>query len=668
MRWRQLLRVLTVDDSILDERFVLTPYDGAPPVDRQAGVAAHRGAGRLRMREARVLYGESHQAGRDRAPNTAVQPDAEEGPAGRDAAGEVGERADDSDKDTGLSPVHWRQVYGRRMVRPISFVELGERAARRTGGGQKRWEGPIPNLIQHSLAVNRLILETLFSLPENKDLVIRDFRIGGRQIADAMVVFIDGLVDKATINNDILEPLMLLSRLEPETSGGGLMPRVKDALLPGNQVMEFNTWKEAAENILAGSTVLFVEGVSAILSVETKGWEHRIVGAATVESVVHGPHDAFTESFRANTGLVRSKLRSTALVTEIMQVGEVASTDIAVMYMKNIANPRAVREVKRRIQAIKADYLPDSGLLEQFIEDSPFSLVPKILSTERPDRVAYGLTEGQVAVFVGHSPFVLLLPAMIWSLLQSPEDAYLRFPFGAFLRVIRLLSMFTALLLPALYIAVANYHPEMIPTDLMLAIAASRERVPFPVVVEVLIMEFSIELIREAGIRIPTVIGPTIGIVGALILGQAAVAAGIISPLLIIVVAVTALGSFAMPNYNLSFSIRLLRFFFIILAATFGFFGITLGLMALLMHLATIRSLGVPILSPVAPRRASSPDSILRGQVFRMETRPGAYWPKRTRRQDPVTRPWDPATRDSREARAGRRRGQRNQRGGGAVT
>lgn len=529
MRWRRWLRMLAVDDSILDEQFVLTPVkqdggkksdaDGASETARSDS-PVRRGTGRLRLREAYTLYGERWQAARKRAPIAAAETSGDDRPdekagGGTGSAGVADDAgATDGSRDAGLAPVHTRLVYGQRQVHPVSFAELGERAARRTGGGQKRWNGSIPNLIQHSLAANRLILEALFSLPENKDLVIRDFQVGGRHIADALVAFIDGLADKTIINSDILEPLMLLSRLEPDTSTEGLIQRVKDALLPGNQVTQFNTWKEAAENILAGSTVVFLEGVPAILSVETKGWEHRMVGVATVEAVVRGPHDAFTESFRANTGLVRSKLRSTALVTEIMQVGEIASTDVAVMYMKNTANPQAVREVKRRIQAIKVDYLPDSGLLEQFIEDSPFSLVPKVLSTERPDRVAYGLSEGQVAVFVGHSPFVLLLPAVLWSLLHSPEDAYLRFPFGAFLRIIRLLSAFTALLLPALYIAVTNYHPEMIPTDLMLAIAASRERVPFPVVVEVLVMEFSIELIREAGIRIPTVIGPTIGIVG----------------------------------------------------------------------------------------------------------------------------------------------------------
>jgi len=511
-------------------------------------------------------------------------------------------------------------------------------------------------IIAYDLAGNRKTLDRIFHLPLNADVVVRDFRVGGRRPVAALAVFVDGLADKNIINTHILEPLMVLTEFENGQGDTEWTDWVQHALLPGNQVMEVSTWKDAAENILSGSTVVFFEGVNTALSVETKGWEHRSVSNSQTEAVVRGPHDAFTENFRSNTGLIRARLRCSNLITEMTQVGALAATDVAVMYIQGVVNPKLIKEVKRRIAAVKVDYLADSGIMEQFIEDDPSGVIPKFLSTERPDRVAQALTEGQFAVFVGHSPYALVAPVLFWSLLQTAEDAYLRWPFGSFIRLIRVTALAIGLLLPALYIAVTNYHPEMIPTDLMLAVAASRERVPFPVVFEVLIMEFSLELIREAGIRIPSVIGPTIGIVGALILGQAAVAAGIISPLLIIVVAVTALGSFTMPNYNLSFTVRVLRFGFIIASSLLGFYGVTLGLMLLIMHAASVRSFGVPILSPIAPRRKSSRDVVLRGQVFTMEDRPSAYMPLDVRRQAPITRPWSAAAPAAREKRGRRHR------------
>lgn len=689
----RVFRLLTVDDSITDEEFALLPETVwlNQLQDAQPAAQVKRGHGRWRMRALEVRYGErylqSAYASDAQIPERTAQEKAnrlaqarrdqhtgEEGMAGQVGAGQAGgdysnedaqaQGADEASPDASRAASSAKAdgsvsvYYGSKRVRPYSYAALRERAlATGTPKNKQTWTGPLPRLIQPDLASNRLILDRLFYLPKNADVVVRDFRVGGKHTVQAIAVFMDGLADKMVINNHILEPLMLLSSLETTVPQTTLVDWIKDALVPGNQVMEYNTWKEATENILAGSTVVFLEGVSKVLAVETKGWEHRTVSQSTTESVVRGPHDAFTESFRANTGLVRARLRSVRLVTEMMQVGELASTDVAVMYIDGVANPQLIAEVKRRIQAIKVDYLADSGMLEQYLEDKPRAFLPQFLSTERPDRVAYGLNEGQVAIFLGQSPFAILCPVMFWSLLQTSEDAYLRWPYGSFIRGIRFISFVLGLILPALYIAVTNFHPEMIPTDLMLAIAASRERVPFPVIVEVLVMEFAIELIREAGIRIPTVIGPTIGIVGALILGQAAVAAGIISPLLIIVVAVTALCSFTMPNYNLSFSIRILRFGFIAAAAMFGFYGIILAWMLLIMHMVTLRSFGVPIMAPIAPRRKSGPDALLRGPVFKMEERPQTYWPLRPQRQKPITRPWDPAVKDSREAARRRAKG-----------
>lgn len=488
-------------------------------------------------------------------------------------------------------------------------------------------------------------LERFFHLPQNKDIVIREFSVGveSKRPWRGLAVFVDGMADKNVINNAILEPLMLLTHITDEAPKRN-MEFIVEKLLPGNQSTVVEKWSQVIAGTLTGSTAVMLDGCNGALIVETKGWEHRNVGLPQTENVVRGAHDAFTESFRANTGLVRARLRSEHLVTEMMSVGNLARTDVGIMYIHGLTNPKLVREVRRRIAAIDVDYLSDSGALEQFIEDKPSMLLPQVLSTERPDRVASALVEGYVSIFVGNSPYALVVPVVLWSMVQTSEDANLRYPAGSFLRLLRWMALFVALLLPAMYVAVTNYHPEMLPTDLMLAIAGSREQVPFPVVVEVLLMEFAIELIREAGIRIPSVIGPTIGIVGALIIGQAAVQAGIVSPLLVIVVATTALASFTIPNYDLSMGVRITRFIFLIASAIFGFYGIAILFCVYIVKLSMQKSFGVPILSPIAPATGSARDVLLRGPIYTMNKRPTFLHPLRSWRQQPITRPWSAAT------------------------
>jgi spore germination protein KA len=305
-----------------------------------------------------------------------------------------------------------------------------------------------------------------------------------------------------------------------------------------------------------------------------------------------------------------------------------------------LANPKLVKEVKKRITQIKTDYIPETGILEEMIEDHPFSLIPQTIKTERPDRVTSMLVEGKVAILVDNNPFVMLVPAIFFDFLHSPEDHYIRFPYGLWLRIIRIAAIFITSLLPAFYVAIATFHQEMIPTDLLLAITASKERVPFPTIVEMLLMEFSFELVREAGVRVPGVIGPTLGIVGTLILGQAAVAANIVSPVLIIIVAVTGLSSYAIPNYNIAFGFRFMRFFFIFLAAVLGFFGISTGLFVLLCTVVSMKSFGVPFFAPIAPRTGPSYDLIVRHPEWNQELRPDYLQTLDVRRQPNISRKW----------------------------
>ncbi|MCF8563880.1 spore germination protein [Alicyclobacillus tolerans] len=628
-------RLLTVDDSILNDQFTLGPPD--QPQSEASQPAASFQPTRADQAEA----GHDEQVEGSRGAYGQLQHSRSEPPDGKRHRKWGTEAAAELAVPTNL----WGETFtaggknaDQRAVRPIPLKELTEHAEDEEGLPEDT------KFVSSHLDRVKDSVGKIFHLPKNKDIVVRDFTIGTEHPWRALAVFVDGISDKSIINTHVLEPLMYLTRLTEE-GPERRMKQVSETLVPSNQISIEKTWQDTTSAILAGATAIFIDGCASALIVETKGWEHRTVGLPQTETVVRGPHDAFTENFRANTGLVRSKLRSENLVTEMMSVGRLGKTDIAVMYVEGLTNPNLIQEVKRRIEGIDVDYLADSGMMEQFIEEDPHVWVPQVMSTERPDRIAHMLTEGHVAIFVGQSPFVLAVPVVFWSMMQTPEDAYIKVPFGTFLRFIRWSALFVAMFLPGIYISVTNYHPEMIPTDLLLAVAGSREQVPFPVVVEVLLMEFAIELIREAGIRIPTVIGPTIGIVGALIIGQAAVQAGVVSPLLVIVVAVTALASFTIPNYNLSIAVRVGRFLFLAAAAFFGFYGMALVWCVVTAALAMQKSFGVPLMAPVVPSMDSSPDVFVRGPDYTMNERPSFLFTQSDWRQQPVTRPWSRATR-----------------------
>jgi spore germination protein KA len=493
--------------------------------------------------------------------------------------------------------------------------------------------------VSSSLEENREAISSLFGLPDNKDIVTRDFYLGTNPSIKGMAVFIDGMTDK-TLQDMLFQALMLFAGRPAPNDRGKLAKLVKDALLPGNQVKVNSGLKDVLSAINTGDTVLFLDGCAEAVSVETKGWEHRGVERPVTEQIILGPQEAFTETLRSNTALLRKIIKNENLTTEFMVVGKRSQTNVAVMYLRDLANPSLVAEVKRRIKSIKTDYVLDSGIIEQFIEDNPYNLNTTILATERPERVASKIAEGRVAIIVDGSPFVLVVPTTMYEQLHTGEELYNRWQFGSFIRWLRALAFLLSFLLPGFYLAVVLYHQEMIPTELLLAIAGNRERVPFPSIVEVLLMEFSFELIREAGLRIPGVMGSTIGIVGALILGQAAVQANIVSPILVILVAVTGLSSFAIPYYSLAFSLRIYRFFYIALGTTMGFFGISMGLFAQVILTANLKSFGVPYLAPAGPKTSDWADVVTVAPVFFHEKRPDYINPQEVTRQPKVSRGW----------------------------
>ncbi|HEX9063188.1 MAG TPA: spore germination protein, partial [Clostridia bacterium] len=351
------------------------------------------------------------------------------------------------------------------------------------------------------------------------------------------------------------------------------------------------------------------------------GYEKRSVEKPITENVVMGSQEGFTEDLRTNLSLIRRIIKNKNLITEMIKVGKTNQAYVSIVYINGIVNQELVKEVKKRLKSINKDFIIGSGMVGQYIEDNPFMLFPQVLSTERPDRVASFLMDGKVAIITEGTPFAEIVPITFYYLIQTSEDAMLRWQYGTFLRLIRILGVFVSVLLPALYIALALFHQEMIPTELLASIARSKENVPFPKVVEILLLEISFELIREGGIRIPGVIGQTLGIIGALILGQAAVAAGLVSPILIIIVAVTGLGSFAVPNYSFALGLRVIRFFFFFLASILGFYGISLGLVLVACIMCSTKSFGVPFFSPVAPKTKSTGDLIVRQPVWSQENR-----------------------------------------------
>ncbi len=376
--------------------------------------------------------------------------------------------------------------------------------------------------------------------------------------------------------------------------------------------------------------------------VDTKSWEHRGVGEPKTEVAVRGPHEALTETIRVNTALIRRKLRSPHLRLDMLTIGRRSHTDVAVAWIEGITNPQYVEEVHKRLAAIDVDIVMIEGLVEEYIEDQPYSPFPQVQITERPDRVAAALAEGRVAIIVDGNPMALLVPANFSTYFQTTEDYTERWMFATLLRILRLFAIITSALLPAFYIAITNYHQEMLPTQLALAFAQARENVPLPAIIEALIMILSLELVREAGLRMPSPVGSTVGVVGALLLGEAAVSANLASPILIIVIALSGLSSFILPQYSQGLVIRFFVYPFLFMAVGWGLFGIVAGVMALVIHLTNLTSLNVPYLEPLWRPVEAFRDTFVRVPMWLMVKRPHFLRPRDSVRQRRIIRTWSP--------------------------
>ncbi len=518
---------------------------------------------------------------------------------------------------------------------PLAVKDLGDKEEK---GDDTKDRGDIHASLESCLQK----IKQIYTADINGDFKVREFRVRVKdKIYPAFICFFDGMIDRTLVNSTILQPLMTLSVLPMDTEDQSVEEVIYNHLIPQNQISKCKTYQEVVDEVNFGGIAIFIDSLAVAFAADVKGWEHRTVEKPTSELNIRGPKEAFNEINRMNTALLRKTLKDENLIVEDVLVGTRSKTPCSMVYIKNIANSSLVDEVRKRLKSIKVGYLQDSGELEQMLEDSTFLPAPQMLLTERPDRVASYLGEGRVGIIVHGSPYVIIAPITLFNLIHSPEDYYLRYPYATLLRFIRIMGILFTLLLPALYLAITNFHQEMLPTDLLLAIASSREKVPFPTVVSILMMEISFELIREAGIRIPGPIGTTLGIVGALILGQAAVSANLVSPILIIVVAVTGIGSFAVPDFSLGYSFRALRFIYLLLASMVGLLGIALCLFIHLLLLVHAHSFGVPFLVPFAPKTTGKrTNTVFKTPLWKEEDRPDFLNPKAVKKQPFISRGW----------------------------
>ncbi|ALX48581.1 spore germination protein [Lentibacillus amyloliquefaciens] len=465
-----------------------------------------------------------------------------------------------------------------------------------------------------SLADNENMFRSIYK--DSSDVIFRTFYIGEQ--VKAILIYIEGLSNIEEIDDSVLSPLI---KSAPNTDYS--IDTLIHKRVSTSSVKEVKTFSDSIKEIASGRPVILVDQQNSGFALGLSKWEKRSVEEPQAETVVKGPREGFVETISVNTSLIRRRVRSPKLKMKSMEAGEYTKTTIKLAYIDGVADQDVLEEAVNRIKRIDADGILDSGVLEEFIEDNPHSPFPQVLSTERPDVVTANLLEGRVAVLVDGSPFAMVVPATFYSLLQASEDYYGRYLIGTSIRWMRYLFLMISLFLPSLYVALLTFHQEMVPTTLLFSIAGSRAQVPFPALVEALMMEITFEALREAGLRLPKQVGSAVSIVGALVIGEAAVSAGIVSAPMVIVVALTGVASFTIPRYSASIAVRMLRFPMIILAGTLGLLGIIMGIIVIIVHMVSLRSFGQPYLSPMAPMQwRGMKDVLMRVPWWKMNTRP----------------------------------------------
>lgn len=493
----------------------------------------------------------------------------------------------------------------------------GSEQGRKTEGGQP---------LSKELEQNIQMIRDMFY--ESSDLRIKEVPLGGRNAPQLAVLHIATLTDVDIVHRDVISPIVVWAR--PQQLGPlrhrDLVEELKRRVLTAQTVKTVETDTELADHLLEGNTVILIDSHSSALSVESRGWPGRGIQEPSVEITTRGPRLAFTETIKDNVALLRRRIKDPALTIEQLHVGDRSKTDVRLCYLRDLAPKRLVDELRRRVKAVQTDMILDSGQLENLIRDHPLSLFTTMRSTERPDSVASELNDGRIALLLDGTPFALVAPSTFSALFVSAEDHYVGFPAASVLRAIRFVGFGFSVALTPFYVAMTTFHQELLPLPLLLNVAATQTGVPFPVVISALIAEVVIEVLREAGVRLPQQFGPAVSIVGALVLGQAAVQAGFVPPGLVIVVTIAAIASFSVPRTEVVISFRLIRVALLVMASILGFMGLVLGTVLTVYHLGSLKSLGMPYLALYTPGRVSylAEEYVLTPQRIKRPVRPTA--------------------------------------------
>lgn len=486
------------------------------------------------------------------------------------------------------------------------------------------------NNIQDSCAIYKDIQINVSNLKDmlgkSSDIVIREFDFHIEKLnIKACICFLNGAGNRKMINEYILKPLMTnkpdINDDKSLIKGKGAFYYIKDNILNSADITEVKNFDKSIEAVLSGDAILFIDGYARVLSVNVKDWSKRSIEQPETEINIRGSHEGFVELVGINISLLRRIIKNRNLVFEEFSIGKQTHTKIYITYIDGIVNPQIIQEVKKRLNHIYIDSILESGYIEELIEDNPLSPFATIGNSEKPDKVAAKLLEGRIAILCDGSPTILTVPYLFIEAFQSTEDYYSRAFLSSLMRLLRLLAYLITLILPAFYIAITTFHQEMIPTVLIITFASSREGVPFPVFIEVMISETIFMLLRESGIRMPRAVGSAVSIVGTLVIGQSAVEAGIIGAPMVIITALTAIASFIIPSiYD---AIIIFRFILIFLAGAFGLFGIFIGLICMACHMCSLRSFGTPYMSPLGPQNTDGlKDSLIRAPLWLMNKRP----------------------------------------------
>ena len=474
----------------------------------------------------------------------------------------------------------------------------------------------------------------------SSDINIREFKFNIKnKIFKAAIFFIDGINDSNSINEFILKPLLRKTKETNLNKNSKTLELLKynniskrkyklnikkfdlknylyNLIIPHSNIKLDNELNTLISHINKGFTLLLVETLDHAFIIETKSNNFRSIQEPMTEPIIKSSHQGFIEDIRTNTSMIRRIINNENLVLENISVGNITKTDITICYMENITNESLISEVKFRLNNINIDSILYLNDIESLIIDNPISIFPQISSTERPDKAAFNILNGKIVLLINGLPYALIIPTIFIDFLSASEDNNLNFIFANFLKIIRYISFFIALFLPGFYIAITTFHQELIPSELLFAITTSRKSIPFPIILEILIMEFSFELLQEASIRVSSSFSTTIGIIGALILGDAAVSAHIVSPILIIIVAFTGISSFSIPDYSLKYSVRILRFLFIILGYFSGFLGIGFASFLLFCYMSNLSSFGIDYFSPYIPDKKDSSNNIFTKPIW----------------------------------------------------